>query len=74
MGEAWHRARTELSGVALHDADGLHASREGTYLTAAVLVGMLAGRSPEQAGPLVSGDPASAEALRALAWRTLRAP
>ena len=70
VGDAWNRARTELPGVALHDADGLHASREGTYLTAAVLAGMLAGRSPEQAGPLVSGDPASAEALRVLAWRT----
>ena len=71
VGDAWGRARAELPGVALHDADGLHASREGTYLTAAMLVGMLAGRSPEQARRLVSGDPASAEALRALAWRTV---
>jgi hypothetical protein len=71
VGDAWSRARTELPAVALHDADGLHASREGTYLTAAVLVGMLAGRSPESARSLVSGDPASARALRALAWRTL---
>lgn len=71
VGDAWDRARTELPGIALHHADGLHASREGTYLTAAVLVGMLAGRSPEQAGPLVSGDPVSASALRALAWRTV---
>ena len=70
IGDAWSRARTELPGVALHDPDGLHANREGTYLTAAVLVGMLAGRSPETAGPLASGDPAAAEALRALAWRT----
>jgi hypothetical protein len=71
IGDAWSRARTELPDVALHDPDGLHASREGTYLTAAMLVGMLAGRSPEEARPLVSGDPAAAEALGALAWRTL---
>jgi hypothetical protein len=71
VGDAWNRARTELPSMALHDADGLHASREGTYLTAAVLVSMLAGRSPERAAPLKSGDPASAEALRALAWRTV---
>ena len=71
IGDAWSRARSELPGVALHDADGLHASREGTYLTAAVLVGMLAGRSRETAGPLVSGDPAAAGVLRALAWRIL---
>ena len=71
IGDAWSRARAELPGVALHDADGLHASRAGTYLTAALLVGMLAGRSPEPAGPLVSGDPVAAGALGALAWRTL---
>jgi hypothetical protein len=71
IGDAWTRARTELPGVALHDADGLHASRAGTYLTAAMLVGMLAGRSPEPARPLASGDPASAEKLRALAWQTV---
>jgi hypothetical protein len=70
VGDAWSRARAEVPGVALHAEDGLHASREGTYLTAAVLVGMLTGRSPEQAGPLSSGDPDSAAALRALAWRT----
>ncbi len=71
IGDAWSRARTELPGVALHDADGLHASREGTYLTAAMLVGMLAGRSPEPARPLASGDPAAAKELRALAWRAV---
>ena len=71
IGDAWSRARAELPGVALHDADGLHASREGTYLTAAMLVGMLAGRSPERTRPLVSGDPSEAAALRALAWRTI---
>ena len=71
VGDAWHTARTELPGVALHDPDGLHASREGTYLTAAMLVGILAGRSPETAAPLASGDPASAKALRGLAWRTI---
>jgi hypothetical protein len=71
IGDAWSSARTELPGVALHDPDGLHASRAGTYLTAAMLVGMLAGRSPETAGPLASGDPAAARALRALAWRTI---
>jgi hypothetical protein len=67
VGDAWNRARTELPGVALHDPDGLHASQAGTYLTAAVLVGMLAGRSPETAGPLASGDPVAAKALRKLA-------
>ena len=71
VGDAWNRARAELSGVTLHDPDGLHASRAGTYLTAAVLVGMLGGRSPEATGPLASGDPASAKALRELAWRTI---
>ena len=71
IGDAWRRARTELPRVALHHPDGLHTSREGTYLTAAMLVGMLAGRSPEPARPLVAGDPAAAGALRALAWRTL---
>ncbi len=72
IGDAWSRARAELPSVALHAVDGLHASREGTYLTAAVLVGMLAGRSPEPSRPLVSGDPESAEALRTTAWRTVR--
>ena len=72
VGDAWSRARAELPGVALHDADGLHASRAGTYLTAAMLVGMLSGRSPETAGPLASGDPESAKALQALAWRAVR--
>ena len=71
IGDAWNTARTELPTVALHDPDGLHASREGTYLTAAMLVGILARRSPEAAGPLASGDPGSAKALRALAWRTV---
>ncbi len=69
IGEAWSRAQAELPGVALHHPDGLHASRAGTYLTAAVLVGMLAARPLEPARPLFSGDPESAGALRTLAWR-----
>ena len=71
IGDAWSSARTELPGVALHDPDGLHASRAGTYLTAAMLVGILAGRSPEAARPLASGDPPAAEELRAIAGRTI---
>jgi hypothetical protein len=74
VGDAWHIAGTELPRVTLYDSDGLHASRAGTYLTAAVLVGMLSGRPPDAARPLASGDPASARALRVLAWRTARSP
>ena len=71
VGEAWRRAHAALPRVVLHADDGLHASRAGTYLASAVLLGMLTGRSPEEARPLKSGDPDSAAALRALAWSSV---
>jgi hypothetical protein len=73
VGDAWSEARRELPAIMLHEDDGVHASLEGTYLTAAVLVGMLAGRSPEPPRFLTSEDPKSAAALQAVAWRTVRA-
>ncbi len=73
VGDAWTLAREELPGVMLHADDGLHANRAGTYLSAAVLLGVIAGRSPEGARVSTSGDRHSAAVLRALACRAVRA-
>ena len=71
VGDAWSLARARLPAVPLHARDGLHASRAGTYLSAAVLLAVIAGRSPESARATTSSEPDSAAALRALAWRAI---
>jgi hypothetical protein len=73
VGDAWGRARAELPAVVLHADDGVHANRAGAYLSAAVLLGVIAGRSPEGALASTSGEPDSAAALRTLAWRAITA-
>jgi hypothetical protein len=73
VGDAWALARGQMPAVVLHADDGLHASRTGTYLSAAVLLGVIAGRSPEGARGPPAGDAESAAALRALAWRAITA-
>ena len=71
VGAAWSLARAEHPGVRLHAEDGVHASREGSYLAASVLLGVLSGRSPVGATATTIGDPDSAEMLQTLAWRTI---
>lgn len=71
VGAAWSLARAEHSGIRLHAEDGVHASREGSYLAASVLLGVLAGRSPVGAIATTSVDPDSAEMLQTLAWRAI---
>jgi hypothetical protein len=71
VGAAWSLARAEHPGIPLHAADGLHASRDGSYLAAAVLVGVLADRSPVGAAAATLGEPDSARVLQALAWRAI---
>lgn len=73
VGKAWSLARTHLPAVVLHADDGRHASRAGTYLSVAVLLGVITGRSPEGARASRFGDPDSAAALRTLAWRAVSA-
>lgn len=73
VGEAWVLAREAIPGIALHDDDGLHGSRAGTYLAAAVLLGVITGCSPENARAPTPGAPASADVLRAVAWRAIMA-
>jgi hypothetical protein len=71
VGAAWSLTRTEHPGIRLHAADGVHASRAGSYLAASVLLGVLAERSPVGATTTTSGDPDSAATLQALAWRAI---
>lgn len=46
VGPAWAAARSQDVGLVLHDADGLHPSTAGSYLSACTLYSVLLSRSP----------------------------
>jgi hypothetical protein len=80
VGMAWQTARKEYPALNLYDQDGSHPSPEGTYLTACVFYAFLLGESPvglpaevrKGKEMLLRIDPAVAERLQKVAWKTVR--
>lgn len=52
IGKAWNTARTYRPTAPLFDADGIHPSNLGTFMTAAVIVGHICGNLPERYNPV----------------------
>jgi hypothetical protein len=85
---AWDAVGRVGSTLDLYDPDGIHANATGSYLTACVLLAVIAGRSPQGVAPLVMRRPygsppatqaaldtlerATAMALQAAAWTSVR--
>lgn len=70
VGIAWHEALDDRPGLDLW-ADGRHPNREGSYLAACVLYGVLSGRDP-RGDPYAGGlSAADASFLQRVAWNAV---
>lgn len=65
-GDAFTAALEQLPPLAVYDGDGLHASRYGAYLSAAVIYARIAGTSPELLPPRIPGSSTDSVTVRAL--------
>jgi hypothetical protein len=65
-GDAWLAAFSADPGAPLYDPDGLHPSREGSYLAAVVLLARLRGTDPRTLPPSIPGSPLGEPQVRAL--------
>jgi hypothetical protein len=80
VGIAWQRVQKSSPEIKLYADDGSHPSPSGTYLAACVFYAKLFGKSPEGLPPKVTHnghvladiDPATAQLLQAVAWRTVQ--
>jgi len=80
VGIAWQRALAADPKLVLHQADQSHPNPKGSYLAACVFDGTLLGKSPEglpaavtRGGKtLVTLDPAEANRLQTVAWKTVQ--
>jgi hypothetical protein len=63
IGKAWNTARTYRPTAPLFDADGIHPSNMGTFMTAAVIVGHICGNLPERYNPVPTVRDAKGETL-----------
>jgi hypothetical protein len=63
IGKAWNTARTYRPTAPLFDADGVHPSDMGTFMTAAVIVGHICGNLPERYNPVPTIRDAKGETI-----------